>query len=291
MSLRRPGLLLAAAALAATTIAATPTPATTGDLAADPDRWAAADEATIFPSVYTGTNGAGCTSNFIFEEFTEVAGPDGEVAVVRDVYIGYAAHCAGLGSNTDTNGCLTGSEPLGTEVDVDGATRPGTLAYSSWGTMVAVGQPSDSPACRGNDFALVRLHPDDHHRVNPSMPYFGGPTALGGPTSFGDEVYSMGNSGLRFGTEALKPKYEYATGMRNGGWTHDLYAVTPGIPGDSGSGHLDAEGAAIGVSSTLSLLGSNGIADLARSLDYMYEHTPIRAELALGTEPFDPRLP
>ena len=33
------------------------------------------------------------------------------------VYVGYAAHCAGTGGQTDTNGCDTGSVPLGTTVD------------------------------------------------------------------------------------------------------------------------------------------------------------------------------
>lgn len=295
MSFRTTFSLLAAAAFAASALAAAPAAPTAVDVTPDADRWADADEATIRPSVYTRTNGAGCTSNFIFEEFTEVVDADGVVVdVVRDVYIGYAAHCAGLGGSTDTNGCVAGSEPLGTEVQVDGATEPGTLAYSSWHMMIEVGQPTDSNACRHNDFALIRLDPADHERVNPTVPFFGGPTALGGATGSGDLVVSMGNSGLRAGIEQLKPKYELSLGMEGGGWTHRLYALSPGIPGDSGSGHMTDDGAAMGISSTLALLpyaGSNGVTDLARSLDYMYEHTSIRAELALGTEPFDTRLP
>ena len=48
--------------------------------------------------------GAQCTANFVF---TDTAG---------NIYVGYAAHCAGLGAATDTNGCLAESLPLGTPV-------------------------------------------------------------------------------------------------------------------------------------------------------------------------------
>lgn len=281
---------LLVAALAATALAATPAlPDQGAEFEPDPDRWAPADEATIFPSTYTVTNGAGCTSNFIFEQFREV-----DEEIIRDVFIGFAAHCAGLGGNTDTNGCLTGSEPIGTEVEVDGATQPGTLAYSSWGTMIEVGEPTDSAACSFNDFALVKLHPDDHDKVNPSMPFFGGPHGIGGDSALGDDLYTVGNSGLRFGISELGPKYEYSTGMTGDGWIHRTYAVSPGIPGDSGSGHMQADGAAMGVTSTLGLLpfpGSNGIVDLATALDYLHDNTDLDIQLADGTEAFGTQLP
>lgn len=290
MRLRRLLTPLLAAVLAATALAATPAlPDAGADLAADPDRWADADEATIFPSTYTVTNGAGCTSNFIFEQFREV-----NDRVVRDVFIGYAAHCAGLGGSTDTNGCVAGSEPLGTEVAIDGASQPGTLAYSSWHTMIEVGEATDSAACRFNDFALVKLHPDDHDSVNPSMPFFGGPHGIGGDSALGDDLYTVGDSSLRLGISELGPKYEYSTGMTGDGWIHRTYAVSPGIPGDSGSGHMQADGAAMGVTSTLGLLpfpGSNGIVDLAMALDYLDANTDLDVQLADGTEAFDNQLP
>ncbi len=281
------GLALVAAAPAVTAPAVPEAPAT---VTADADRWAAAEEATIHPGVTMVTEGAGCTSNFVFEEWKEL--PDG--TTVRHVYLGYAAHCAGLGSNTDTNGCVTGSQALGTKVDIDGASRQGTLAYSSWHTMVARGANTDTDHCRYNDFALVRLHPADHGRVNPSLPHFGGPTALGSATATGDRVYSVGNSSLRRGIEELQPKHEASLGMEGSGWTHRIYAVTPGIPGDSGSGHVDASGRAIGVSSTLQAApyaGSNGVTDLRRALDYLTSATSMRPQLVAGTEPFDASLP
>src|SRR6476659_7576156 len=65
-----------------------------------------------------------------------------------NVYVGYAAHCAGTGSSTDTNGCNTDSVPLGTKVDFtnDGNLASegtivghGTLVYSSWITAHKLG--------------------------------------------------------------------------------------------------------------------------------------------------------
>ncbi len=68
-----------------------------------------------------------------------------------------------------------------------------------------------------------------------------------------------------------------------------MLTVTPGVPGDSGSGFLDADGAAIGTLSTLALLplpGSNGVGDLGRELDYARAHGLPGLELVPGTEPF-----
>src|SRR6185437_1296468 len=82
-------------------------------------QWAPAATAAVHPGVQTFTAGAQCTANFIFADAT-------------DVYIGQAAHCAGTGASTETDGCSSASLPLGTEVEVAGASKPGHLVYSSW---------------------------------------------------------------------------------------------------------------------------------------------------------------
>lgn len=238
--------------------------------------WAPAATAPVHPGVQTHTEGAQCTSNFVFTDGT-------------DVYIGQAAHCAGTGGNTETNGCTAGSLPLGTPVTVDGATRPGTLVYSSWLTMQAIGE-TDEAACAYNDLGLVRLDPADHARVNPSVPFFGGPLALDtDDTQAGEQVVSYGSSSLRLGLTQLSPKRGVSLGTTDD-WSHTVYTVTPGVPGDSGSAFLDNEGQAIGVLSTLALAplpASNGVSDLASMLDYMRAHTAFDAvQLVPGTEPF-----
>lgn len=242
--------------------------------------WAPEASATVKPGVMTFTEGGQCTANFVFDDGV-------------DVYIGQAAHCAGTGGNTETNGCEAGTLPLGTPVEVDGASRPGVLAYSSWVTMQEKGETNDD-ICQYNDFALVRLDPADHGKVNPTIPYWGGPVGLGSATSTLEKVYSYGNSSLRLGLSPLSPKEGYSVADGGGGWTHTVYTLTPGIPGDSGSAFLDSQGRAIGVLSTVAVLPlplSNNVSDLSRALDYMRANTGFDAvQLALGTRTFSPGL-
>lgn len=239
--------------------------------------WAPADSAAIHPGVMTHTEDAQCTSNFIFT--------DG-----GNVYIGQAAHCASTSSSTTTNGCEAESLPLGTRVEIEGASNPGTLVYSSWQTMREVGE-TNSDACAYNDFALIQIDPADAGDVNPSIPHWGGPTGLNtAGTETGDTVLTYGNSSLRLGLDPLKPKQGTSVGDSGNGWSHNVYTVTPGIPGDSGSAFLDAQGRALGVLSTLQVApntGSNGVGDISRELAYMQEHSEFGdVQLVEGTESF-----
>ncbi len=241
-----------------------------------------ASSASVRPGVMTHTGGGQCTANFVFYD---AAGA---------IYLGQAAHCSGTDGNTATNGCTAGSLPLGTPVQVEGATRPGTMIYNSWLQMRAVGE-RDPDTCQYNDLALVKLDPADYGRVNPTIPFWGGPTAMTPTVATGATVLSYGNSSLRAGIELLKPKQGKSLGQANGGWNHTVLTVTPGIPGDSGSAFIDAQGRAFGVLSTLQLLpipAGNGVGDLSRELAYANQHAGLGVQLALGTDPFrGPLLP
>ena len=255
--------------------------------------WAPADTAKIHPGTMMYTEGAQCTANFVF---TDGAG---------NTYVGYAAHCAGTGAATDTDGCTTDSLPLGTAVNfveagslISEGTRVGggTLAYSSWNTMQRIGE-RDANACAYNDLALVKVDAADVSKVNPSVPFWGGPTGIDTDgTAAGDNVYTYGNSSLRAGIEALSPHQGVSLGddPADGGWSHPLYTVTPGVPGDSGSGFMTDGGKAIGVLSTLGLAplpASNNIGDLSKELAYAQQHSGISGlQLVNGTEPFSPIL-
>jgi hypothetical protein len=271
--------LLASAAVAVLAVGAVTAGATAAPTAAKKNQpaFASADTATVTPGVQTITSGAQCTANFVFT--------DGSGAV----FLGQSAHCAGTGGATETDGCLAGSLPLGTRVEVDGATRPGTLAYSSWLAMQQVGE-QDENACSYNDFALIRLDPADIGRTNPSVPVFGGPVGLDADgTSVGESVVSYGNSSLRLGLQDTSPKRGVSLGDAFGGWTHTVYTATPGIPGDSGSGVLDGAGRAIGTLSTVAVLpypASNGVSDLAHQLAYARSHGVPGLTLVPGTEAF-----
>ncbi len=241
--------------------------------------WAPAGSAPVHPGVQTFTQGAQCTSNFVFQEGSTV-------------YLGQAAHCSGTGEATETDGCTSASLPLGTAVEVKGADRKGTLAYNSWLAMQAAGE-SDPDTCAYNDLALVRLDPADVGRVNPSVPGYGGPTGVGTVGDLGSTAFSYGNSELRLGITKLSPKQGTVIQNEGGGWSHIVVTLTPGVPGDSGSGFMNEAGQAFGVLSTLQLAplaGTNGVGDLQRELAYARSHGFPDLQLVNGTDPFKPDL-
>lgn len=239
----------------------------------------AAPTGPVHPGVQTFTSSGQCTANFVFR--------DGS-----GTYIGQAAHCSSTAGATATNGCRSGSLPLGTPVTVTGASRPATMVYNSWLTMQARSE-TDAAACQYNDFALVKLDPADVGKVDPTVPGFGGPTGVGG-AAMGAAVYSYGNSSLRLGVTQLSPKQGLVVQVAGGGWSRTVYTVTPGIPGDSGSGFMNGAGQAIGVLSTLGALPlplSNGVGDLSRELAYMRAHSAFaNVQLVNGTRPFRANL-
>jgi hypothetical protein len=285
--------VLAAAAFASAVVSVQPASALSdpGSALSPRSAWAPAGTAKIHPGTMMYTDGAQCTGNFVF---TDAAG---------HTYLGYAAHCAGTGSSTDTNGCQTGSVPLGTRVDLtnDGSAAGegtvvghGRLAYSSWITEHKLGTKAAN-TCAYNDLALVRITARDVSKVNPSVPFWGGPTGLDtNGTAAGDRVWTYGNSSLRAGASPLSPHTGVSLGddAADGGWSHPLYTLTPGIPGDSGSGFMTQGGKAIGVLSTLGLAplpASNNIGDLAKELAFARAHSGIAGlHLVHGTKPFNP---
>jgi hypothetical protein len=241
--------------------------------------WAPAATAPIHPGVMTFTDGAQCTANFVYFDAT-------------DVYIGQAAHCSGTGTATETDGCDSGSLPVGTPVEVDGASQPGTMVYNSWITMQAKGE-TDPDTCAYNDLALVKLDPADVANTNPSIPKWGGPTGVGTGAALQD-TFSYGNSSLRLGLTQTSPKRGKIVERSAGGWSYQLYTLTPGIPGDSGSAFLNQAGQAMGVLSTVAIAplpASNGVGDIGKEIAYAQAHGFAGLTLVNGTEPFKASLP
>jgi hypothetical protein len=238
-------------------------------------RWAAASSAKIHPGVPTYTNGAQCTANFVYRSGSTV-------------YLGQAAHCSGTGSASDTDGCHAKSLPNGTKVDIGGS-KPGVMVYNSWLTMQRL-KEKNANTCAFNDLALVKVNSADVGKVNPSIPFWGGPTGIVANVPSGAKVLSYGNSDLRFGITELSPKQGAEVSQDSGGWNHTVYTATPGIPGDSGSAYINAQGRAFGVLSTIDVLplpGSNGVGNLSRELSYMRAHSSFGGvTLVNGTTPF-----
>jgi hypothetical protein len=241
--------------------------------------WAPASTATVHPGVQVFTDGAQCTANFVFTSG-------------GTTYLGQAAHCSGTGGSTETNGCDSGSLPVGTPVEVTGASKPGTLAYNSWISMQANGV-TDDETCQYNDLALIKLDPSDVAKVNPSIPKWGGPTGVGTAAAL-DDIYSYGNSELRQGITQLSPKRGKVVEVTPGGWSYSLYTLSPGIPGDSGSAFLNADGQALGVLSTVAIAPlplSNGVGDIGKEIAYARAHGFSGLTLVKGTEAFKGGLP
>jgi len=256
--------------------------------------WAPVSGATVHPGVMTFTGGSSflggggqCTANFVF---TDASG---------GVYLGQAAHCSSTGTSTETNGCNTHSLALGSPIysgdvvngGVQKGTQIGTLAYNSWVAMQSAHE-KDAHTCAYNDLALIKISPSQVANVNPTVPFWGGPSGLAaGVSKSADQVFTYGNSILRLGVSALSPKTGVSLGDREetGGWSQELYTVTPGIPGDSGSGFMDASGNALGVLSTVEfapLPAANGVGSLAKELAYANTATGLGLKVATGTTPF-----
>jgi hypothetical protein len=166
-------------------------------------------------------------------------------------------------------------------VGIQGAAHDGVLVYSSWIAMKQAGEPTNSVQCQYNDFALIRIHPDDVSRVNPAMRFFGGPVDIASSASTLHKVITYGNTPLRPGVGLGNAFHTHAregyvlTGS-GGGWSHQVYTVTPGLPGDSGSGVMTGDGRGLGILVTLQIFpyaASNGVTNLQRALGYANEAT------------------
>ena len=234
----------------------------------------------LLTEVTLGT--ASCTANFVQEI-------DGEL------FLGSAAHCH---ANSETlDGCLNDPLPLGTEVVVrglDGVDYVTELAYSSWTTMQEVGE-TDAATCQLNDYALLRIDPDDYDRVNPSVPEFGGPEGLNTDgLAIGDLVFSYQNDMEDPPFPVMRAKQGINLGNADPeGLGYIVQTTTPGFPGDSGSGYLDADGQAFGVLSTEITLTTgeilNGVTDLAKAQVYAEDNADTGDITVVdGTEPFTP---
>ncbi len=263
--------------------------------AAQAGAWAPAGSATIHPGVMTFTNASSflegasqCTANFVY---TDTAG---------NVYLGQAAHCSSTGEDTETNGCSTKSLPIGTKIysgdivngGLQKGTLVGTLAYNSWLSMQKEGE-KDPATCAYNDLALIKVAANQVANVNPTVPFWGGPDGLASTVAAtGAQVYTYGNSILRLGISVLSPKTGLSLGEteESNGWSQQVYTVSPGIPGDSGSGYMDSSGDALGVLSTVEFAptpGSNGVGNLAKELAYANQVTGAGYQVAPGTTPFN----
>lgn len=219
--------------------------------------WPDLSDAEIRPGVNVG--GGSCTTNFLFSP-----------ADNSTLYIGSAAHCFG-------------DVAIGADVTVAGIEGAGTLAYCSWATIAEKDTCPEDTDDEGdlNDFALVAIDPDHRDKVHPAVLGFGGPTGLATSAAQGDEVMSYGNSALRDAApDDLDSRRGYV--LSHSEWTTNFYLAGPGIPGDSGSDLMKADGTALGVLTEIVIApaaGSNVATNIAPALEYVNQNTDLELEL------------
>ncbi len=238
----------------------------------------------IRPGVEVVADGASCTSNFLYQ------------LNAQTVYLGVAAHCFSPDTNGGVDPCESRNLDIGfNEVIVENASQPAELAYSSWRAMQEVGETPGSAACQYNDFALVKLHPDDIANIHPATMAFGGPTALaGGIAEVGETIYLYGHSSMHFGARELEAMVGSIVEVDGDGWAYSVVTDTPAVPGDSGGPVLDSQGRALAATSVLSVGVRqdplrNGVVNIDRALAYAKNHGFINKGTQLLSWPgFDP---
>ena len=233
------------------------------------------------PACRPSPTGAQCTANFVFYD-------------ASNVYLGQAAHCSGTGSATATDGCTSGSLPIGTPVDIGGS-KPGTMVYNSWLTMQSKGE-ADADTCAYNDLALVKVDPADVGSVNPSIPFWGGPTGRRQRRHrrrrHGPQLRQL--RAARRHHPAQPEAGQERRRRRQRLEPHRLHRDAR-HPRRLGLGVPRRDGKALGVLSTVAiapLAGSNGVGDVAKELAYANSTGGFGVTLANGTEAFTgPLLP
>ena len=244
---------------------------------------ASASTLVVGPGMQMVTQGRVCTANFVFRDRA------------GRTFVGYAAHCASPGADALTDGCRATSWPNGTRVrfarGVNSAFAGTTVGYgrlywSSWRAMRRTGV-QDAARCLHNDFALVQVEAAYLSRVDPTMPFWGGPTGLAGPPAQGGRVYTYGSSAARGSSRSiLSPKAGHVTDRYF--WGATVFTPAVGIPNDTGSGLLDNLGRA---SATLSVPnasrpGGNRTGALAAEVRFANWHGLRGLHLVRGREPF-----
>lgn len=235
-----------------------------GEAPFDPG-WPPLDAATLRPGTKAGHGDAPainhfCTVDFIFSSLDN-----------RTLYAGLSSHCV-------TGMSLRDEIPLA-EGDV-----LAVLAYCSYGTIDGTEECTDNTqdddARDWNDFALLRIPDGDRAKVHPAMLKYGGPTGVSPPLQPGDRVLTYGNTDLRDTGRPLPDPLDGREGIvtARSEWITEVALAGPGIPGDSGSPVLAADGSAVGVMKYLGP-GTNGVTNLDAALAYLHASTDLRVEL------------
>lgn len=234
--------------------------------------WGAPETKGIRPGNNIATNGAGCTTSFIF---TDNKGR---------YFVSTAAHCIVPGAATSIDGCIAEYSDLSATVSVMDLYDPSNSIaedsvelpayYSSWHAMQDL-EESSPATCNGNDFALLEVPAEHVDLLHPASLHFRAPTGMPSTQEdfqpAGAMIWGYGASTLKQGILEIHPKQGFVLQMANEGWSYTVYLGTPGIPGDSGGHIMTDDGRALGIASTLALAPfalSNNYTNISKAVEY-----------------------
>jgi hypothetical protein len=217
----------------------------------------AAGARRIGPGTQLVTAGRSCTANFVFRDAR------------HRVFVGYAASCATRTAVAGPSSCSARSLPLGTRVRFADHGRTlgyGELRYSSLRALRRAGV-TDAATCANNDFALVEVRGSARRRVDPTVPYWGGPSGVGALPATGSTVFGLARQTA--GARTI-PRAGSVTVASPGAIT--VTTPLPSTRGARGSGFLDGSGRAVGILTTSTSSGENTVVSLAAVMAYARAH-------------------
>ena len=156
---------------------------------------------------------------------------------------------------------------------------------------------TDADTCAYNDLALVKVDPADVGSVNPSIPFWGGPTGVhSGGTAAGDTVYSATAtpSCAAASPSSARSRARASATTATAGATPSTRSrpASPATPGRPSSTPAATRSAILSTVAIAPLAGSNGVGDVAKELAYANSTGGFGVTLAQGTEAFTgPLLP
>jgi hypothetical protein len=231
----------------------------------------AAGAGRIGPGTQLVTAGRTCTANFVFRDAR------------HRVFVGYAASCATRTATSGPSTCTARPLPLGTRVRFADHGRTlgyGELRYSSLRALRRAGI-TDAATCANNDFALVEVRGSARRRVDPTVPYWGGPSGLGALPAIGSTVFGLARPTA--GARTI-PRAGAVTVAGSGAIT--VTTPLPSTRGARGSGFLDSSGHAVGILTTSTSTGENTVVGLAAAVVYARAHGVAGLRVVHGHDAF-----